>query len=523
MKRYLSRLQLAVFGLAFGALSTSLGAQHSGSPQTPEVIALVHRSGVQGLSDANGRTFKEVWNLPSTIQLREETVAKLAQRLATHWVAKDGKNASCAPLLRPLLSDLGNNEMVLEVVELPQDTLSTTLLVHLEDAHRRVWQANWGRLLEGWTLRPELQTSRLAFVSTNSWFILHAVSGSGGGVDPDLQKNPWVKKVAAGERPLPEAPDQVLQLGANLARLATWLAVGKSEDFPKIDLTVTGRKEYLRSQARVTFREPLGIQLEKWDIPVNTIRDPLISFTAIQAIGSWLKRQPLIQQLGLDALPNQLYLWELSQTAFQIQAAVPVTAATNTLNRITEKWVPQFNRSLADHAVGNILRLTNRTELVWKGLPLLVPYLDTVREHGQDYLHAGIFPVDPSPSTAPPQLFQQITSQNNLVYYDWEITQARLTQLRPLLQLGAVFLTVAPMSTNSAASKWLDAVEPRLGNTVTEVSLASPKELQVVRTSHVGLTGLELLSLANWLEGTNFPRLNLDVRFRPAVRTNRPR
>ena len=45
--------------------------------------------------------------------------------------------------------------------------------------------------------------------------------------------------------------------------------------------------------------------------------------------------------------------------------------------------------------------------------------------------------------------------------------------------------------------------------------MASPRELAAVRTSHLGLNGLELLTLANWLEGTNFPQMNLEFGFRP--------
>ena len=80
----------------------------------------------------------------------------------------------------------------------------------------------------------------------------------------------------------------------------------------------------------------------------------------------------------------------------------------------------------------------------------------------------------------------------------------RLDELRPLAQLAGVFLTIPAISTNSVAYKWLDAIEPRLGNTVTEASFVSPRELDVQRTAPVGLNGLELLTLAHWVDGTNF-------------------
>jgi hypothetical protein len=158
---------------------------------------------------------------------------------------------------------------------------------------------------------------------------------------------------------------------------------------------------------------------------------------------------------------------------------------------------------------------------MWRGLPLLVPYLKPARDGGKSYLHGGVFPVDPSTNAAPQQLFQELTSQPDVLYYEWELTQPKLTQWRPMLQVAAMFLTISPLSTNSSAAKWLDAVETRLGNTVTAVTRTSDREAQVVRLSPIGLNSLELVSLANWLEGTNFPRLNLDIGFQPVVRSSR--
>ena len=55
-------------------------------------------------------------------------------------------------------------------------------------------------------------------------------------------------------------------------------------------------------------------------------------------------------------------------------------------------------------------------------------------------------------------------------------------------------------NTNSLAEKWLGEIEPSLGNTTTEISVTSPQELTLVRKSHLGLTGVELIALAHWAE-----------------------
>jgi hypothetical protein len=57
-----------------------------------------------------------------------------------------------------------------------------------------------------------------------------------------------------------------------------------------------------------------------------------------------------------------------------------------------------------------------------------------------------------------------------------------------------------------------------LGNVITEITLSNSNRLALVRQGPVGLTGLELIALAHWLESTNFPLNGLAL----AARTNAP-
>jgi hypothetical protein len=61
----------------------------------------------------------------------------------------------------------------------------------------------------------------------------------------------------------------------------------------------------------------------------------------------------------------------------------------------------------------------------------------------------------------------------------------------------------------------VDAAAPKLGNTITEISLVSPQELALVRSSHIGFNALELVTLANWIESPTFPKVDFSVGFRP--------
>ena len=160
--------------------------------------------------------------------------------------------------------------------------------------------------------------------------------------------------------------------------------------------------------------------------------------------------------------------------------------------------------------MGELQILDGLSRVMWVGLaPGLFPYLRPAPESDTEFLQAGIFPLNEVVTNPPPaELVEQLTSRTNLLYYDWEITQARLIQLQALVPFLPLFLNVQNPGTNSASFKWLDAIEPKLENTVTEVSVASPRELKLVRNSQAGFNGLELIALAHWFEGTNFPRLD---------------
>jgi hypothetical protein len=521
MKRFLmcALLLCLLLGLARQILVPAFGAAPRPGLAQPEVIASFHYAGLQQVNaDTNGTVSKEIWNLPASGQLRDDVMNKLAAALAARFQAKtSGGSASCVGLIRPLLNDLSTAEWAAEVIERPQARYETVLALRLEENRSQVWQANLSQVVTGW----EVRGGGLSYSLTNSWLAVRWSAEDADGASAAKTASVILGKLAKGQRPAGPAQGYWLKIDANLPRCGEGLGASEAKSWPRVELTVTGRKEYLRSQARLTFEEAPVTKLEKWQVPTGAIRDPLIHFSAYRGLSSWLSRQPLIQELGLGSVPNQLFVWGLSQTAFQIQAAVPVNNASSAFDQVAEKWVPKWNEVLAEYAVGNTRRLPDRAELIWRGLPILVPYLEPARDHGQDYLHAGIFPVNPPTNAPPAALFRQLEDEPNLLFYGWEITQSRLDQVRPLLQIGGIILTVSPMSTNSAASKWLDAIEPRLGNTVTEVTMNSPKEWNVLRTSHSGFNGLELLTLANWIEGTNFPHMNLNLRFRPVVRSSK--
>jgi hypothetical protein len=137
--------------------------------------------------------------------------------------------------------------------------------------------------------------------------------------------------------------------------------------------------------------------------------------------------------------------------------------------------------------------------------PFCTPYLRAGNDSGHQYVFGGVLPSPARTNPPPPGLFDQITSRKNLVYYDWEITDARAAQWRVLSQLALIVERKVITDTNTPAQKWIDASRKSLGNCTTIVTLTAPDELTMIRNSTTGFTGIELTGLAIWLDSKEFP------------------
>jgi hypothetical protein len=168
-----------------------------------------------------------------------------------------------------------------------------------------------------------------------------------------------------------------------------------------------------------------------------------------------------------------------------------------------------LSTNIAKAGLGRIAFTTNRTEIGWVGMPILVPFMRPAPEPGDDFLlfgsMAGIIPMGPNTNPPPAELLNQFLPRTNLVYYDWEITEAKLAQWVPIFQLAAMLSPNPSFPGAAAANQWLRSVAPKLGNAITEVAVHSPTELKAVRRSDVGLTAIELAVLTRWLDNPAFP------------------
>jgi hypothetical protein len=251
--------------------------------------------------------------------------------------------------------------------------------------------------------------------------------------------------------------------------------------------------------------------LEKWRMPTNMIRQPFVSFTAVRGIAPWLGKQKWAQPYEISPVPNQMFIWALAGFPLQTFAAVPVPDASNALVQLNQKlsastnWQNHFMMPLT-------MKMTNN-QIAWFGLPFVAPKLEALHEPSGDFLFAGGFPNNSEGNPLPPELLT-LLGQTNLVYYHWEITAERLKLLPQLSQLALLVTRHRQLDAQSAAGKWLAAVGPTLGNSVTKVTQTAPNQLTFMRKAPGALTAVELTALANWLEAPNFP--GCDLRLPPS-------
>jgi hypothetical protein len=214
--------------------------------------------------------------------------------------------------------------------------------------------------------------------------------------------------------------------------------------------------------------------------------------------------------------PDQLFIWALARNPFQTFSAEPVRDAKAALGQLGQRL---SGNPLLQNSFMNPLAVTmTNGEISWLGMPFIEPTVQAVREPAGDFLVGGLFPNTAKARPLPPELLAAL-SQPKLVYYHWEMTAERLKELPQLSQLLLLLTRHEQLDGQSAAAKWLDRVGPALGSSVTEVTQTAPDELAFQRTSPGGLTAIELLVFANWLEAPKFPALDLRLpppRVRPA-------
>lgn len=269
-----------------------------------------------------------------------------------------------------------------------------------------------------------------------------------------------------------------------------------------INLTTKVRKGTLRVEGNIQFQKAIKPDLEPFQFPTNTLRDPLISFIAARGIGALLAQQPELKQWRLPAFPNQLIAWTEADKPVYMTMALPLKGA----DRWFKKQIPRFEESLGlileQKQMGTIKYQTNHHAAVWTGLPMIAPFLSP-NSRDKDWLFSASFPgfLPQGVITNPPpqQLLSQVRNRPDLIYYHWEVTEPRVQQMKVITSLSGIMLFKRMPIAGNPMPYWINAIQDRLGNTITELTRVSDRQWKFVRSGTIGLTATELTTLAQWL------------------------
>jgi hypothetical protein len=515
-----------VLGILAGAAALMLAACNvkvaSSSRRNTSVDPLILRAhfiGTEQLFAApQSSKMKEAWNIKTAVAFRREALDRFAL-LPSFWLGENlPKGAPTQTnLFRPLLEDVFARECYLECTAKPDFLLA----VHVSDARARIWQTNLWQALANWKLGAPVaakldsasgfESKRAGvpgvfrFLRAGEWIVVSASSGT------LARETEMLASIKTTGRPAPPT-GAWLDGDANLARFDGWLPVlANFENLPTAHFSVSNRADFVRTYATLDFAKPHGWKPEPWQIPSNHIHEPLISFLAARGTAPLFESLKPLRDLGYKPTPNQIIGWGHGSLPFQFNYATPSGDVTNQLKKVKPKMAEMVLGPGGKRMSGEFEWQTNSHQIIWQGLPVAVPHLSEMRDSGREFLVFAALPPMRATNKAPAELYQAFAGRDELVAFDFEITQFRIPHWRQFYQLAEIASRRTLTATNTPFQQWLIEITPlferapQLGEAVTELRATSPTQMTLVRKSFTGLTAGELVTLGRWLESTNFP------------------
>ncbi len=512
MKTLVSTLAIAA-ALFVGCKNdfTQVGRGAAGSPDQLVLRARFIGS-EQLLKDADAAQLKEIWNLKSSVDLRNEALDQFS-RLPFLWLYPSlPKNSTDqAALFRPLLNDALVHESFIEWRTTPVFSLAA----RLPEARAKAWDTSLRQAITNWKLgtpstfdrdgRSGWELSRLGaptmrFVRAGDWVTVTIGQGAA-----SLETN-LLTRIKA---PRP-ASGAWLEGDANLAQFKGRIPLLEHfSSLPQAHFTLSNRSDSVRTLVQLDFPKSHNWKPEPWQIPTNVIWDPLAAFTVARGISGVLDAVPFVHELGWKPVPNQFTGWGHRDLPFQIFYSAPTRDVTNQLKRAQPKVRAGLARHGGSNLLGNVVWDAERSQIAWRGLPLASPALVPVTNGPKEFVTLEFFPLINTRQPPPRELFEQFYGRNDVVMYDWESTQYRMMTWRQMYQLAEIVTNRRLTPTNTLSQRWQVEVMPKLNDAVTEIRATSPTQMTLTRKSTVGFTAFELVTLSRWIESTGFPAFGI--------------
>ena len=520
--------------LAFASLAGCTKSDSGLSPApanswapSPDTTIRVHWLGKIGMElRMDSYYLMRIWQLQVSDNLQTQTLSRLASA-PSRWLAVPPERAHLANgLLDATLKEVVLNECYLEVRQPAHQPAQLAFAIHLDPERVGNWETNLANIVgllagdwpapatngfRGWSLHRHQPPDLLQFQRVNDWAVFGAGTGSNAlfnGIRDRIRR--YADPFGAN------ASTNWLEADVDLARLPEPLtqAWHLSGNLPEVSLAIAGDGANVLTRGQLIFPAPLHVECEPWMLPANLIPEPLNSFTAVRGLRPWLSSWKIRNDLPFDAPPDQLYFWAIPGKDSQAYFAAPLPDASNQVNRLTGYLLAKTNPWLATNGYVKFEPLPESNGVAWGNLPAIRPFFKLVNTAHGGAVFGGLLP-DTTPGTniqnnlydrpSRSRLFEEVSAQTNLVYYDWELTATRIDPCLYLGQVSRVVSRHAQLRLESASLKWLKAIEPGLGSSMTSVVCTGTNQLTFSRKSAVGFTGAELQLLADWLESPQFP------------------
>ena len=485
------------------------------SPDDSGAVSRIHWVGKKTIAkDPMGTNFYSIWSMPESYRVETQTVDRLA---SAPWRLLQGQdqvtNPACA-LLRPLIQDLVDCESFVEFRAQTNGFSELALAVRVDEERARVWETNLVQALisltgadtvlsankAGWSIKAGNIPDLFEFGRSKGWVVVGMAEGTNRLFGGLLSRVSGGRKLAANTNNWLDADVQVDELmgifrGGQMS----------TTNLPRLIVQFMGEGETVHTRVEATFPQPLGIELDDWNVPTNLIAPELLGFTAVRGVRPWLASRKWWNDWQLGVPPNQIFYWSAWGQPMESYMAVPLTDASNFVARAADLLVGPGNAWLKSlHGIGDFWASNAKDEVAWREVPYASPFLRISRNESNDFVVCGMTPLGEL-TTPPPQVLNQLTNLTNLVCYEWEITDPRIGAGFQISQLVRMASGRSQLAGETASSPWIRGIAPRLGNYVAVTTLPKPNELLMVSRSYIGMTALQLQVLADWLESPQFP------------------
>jgi hypothetical protein len=473
-------------------------------------------------ADTNSAYLMGIWNLPETQALKEQTLGKLSRApwLPAELSTNPAPETAESKLLLPLLEDLLNEESWWAVQQATNQAPQGVVAVQLTEERSAIWRTNLQVVLGSlgasnstaagltWSLALTNAGARapvhISLSRSQAWTVVRFSASA-------LPTTPWPLASVLGDAKsgTGQGTNSWLSFDGEAGVLGDFFPIMEPllKPLARVNLAVFGDGEYVRTRGTARLRAPMPLATEPWQVPVDFLNQRVSMFTAARGLAKFVERQPWVRDCGISSAPDQLFSWAFLSSPMMTCFAMPATNAAEIVTRLGECLPAKLNDWITNYAYGMLSFRSNSNTLAWDRLPILAPELKAAKGTNGDFLMLSLVPLAPGASgDRPAELLDRLASRTNLLYYNWEVTQERISQWLFLGQLGRFALHRQQIPTNAPSIQFFVAAMPRLGPAVTEVAQPDAMTLTFARGSHLGLTAFEMNALADWMESPQFPR-----------------